>query len=150
MRRDADAHTESHTDERVENRDFRFGEWVDGMIATHQFHRRRYWVSFVEHGIGRGNRWFADGVGAHHITEVDNAGDDLVAPQQPAVGPIANEDIVIIAIIVDNTGAHLRKQRYSVLFKISELLFDQLAARRIGNCPLILLDDVDRVPQIPL
>ena len=107
MRRDADAHTEPHTDERVENRDFRFGEWVDGMIATHQLHRRRYWVSFVEHGIGRGNRWFADGVGVHHVAKVNHASNELVASQQPVLDSIPNQDVVIIAVVVDNAGTYL-------------------------------------------
>ena len=70
------------------------------MVASDDCSGSRQWICLAQHRIGGGNGKFTGGTGLHHIAIVDHAGD---LAGSDAIG-LADQDIVIVSVIVNDTG----------------------------------------------
>ena len=60
-------------------------------------------IRLVEDGVGDGQRQVADGVAVDHVAEIDQPDDALVPRVQ--VRAAADQDVVVVGIVVDDAGA---------------------------------------------
>ena len=120
---------ESHTDKIIEGGNFIFIKRISRMIASDDKCCNRQRVGFVENRIGDGDGRIADRIAVDHIAKVDDPDDLLVAHVD--VCSAADNNVVIICVIVDNTFTQLRKQGRHILFETIRKPLNQVFECRI-------------------
>ena len=99
-------------------------------------------VGLAEHRVGRADGKLAHSAGVHHVAEVDEAG-DFGLPTHPA-----DEHVVIVSIILNETHAKLRQHGRHVVLEAIQKLLNQRAPRRIVDVREVGPDGA-RTLQIP-
>src|SRR6266699_2255042 len=74
--------------------------WASFVVASNNMCGSREWIDLTHHCISSGDCKLADRVRVYHVAKVDHA-DDL--PGSP--GEVANQDIVVVGIIVNDAHA---------------------------------------------
>ena len=109
------------------------------MISFDYTGGNRQRIGMVENRICDGNGQIADGMAEYHVTEINDADHPLMSHEQIAIA--ADDNIVIIGIVMNNAFAQLREQRCNDAFEISGEFFDQLPQIGIHYQQVVILDD---------
>src|SRR5216683_1033162 len=138
----ADAQPDAN--QRVEYCHLCFSEWKRFVVASNDMRSSREWISLTHHRISGSDSKLADCVRVHHVAKVDHA-DDL--PAFP--GGVADQDIVVVGIIVNDTHAQRRQRGQHLCFKGREKTLDNSASFRLYDVLEIIADPPGTL-QVPL
>ena len=148
VRGEAGAHAQPQRGEAEHRRHLRLGERAAGAVAVHEVPQHRQRSRRVEHGVRGGDRELADGDAVHHVAEVDDAGDALVAIE-PIVAA-AHQHVVVVEVAVDRAARQLAEQRRGVPIELADQRVDRGAELAIGDARAMAVDRGAAVREVPV
>jgi len=123
-----DAHRQPHADEVPEDRDLVLGERVRGVVAGRDGGRGGERVRRAEQRVGGCDRGLRRDDGVHHVAEVEQADDALVARQE-IVAAAADQHVVVVGVVVDHAVAQRPEARQRRRREAVEQALDQRPPR---------------------